>query len=116
MARQLVETLIDDLDGSEAVETVSFAVDGMSYEIDLSKRNAAAMRRTLSRYVDAARTTGGGARSSGRAAAKKGKGTRRRAGYDLADLREWAAANKVKVASRGRIPQAVVDQYLARNS
>ena len=47
MAREVIEKLIDDLDGSTAVETVAFALDGTSYEIDLSKRNAAAFRKTL---------------------------------------------------------------------
>ena len=48
MAQCVETTLIDDLDGSEASETVAFAVDGSSYEIDLSKSNAAAMRRARS--------------------------------------------------------------------
>ena len=62
MAREVIEKLVDDLDGGEATETVSFALDGTSYEIDLSKKNAAAFRKVFDRYVKAARrssTTGG---------------------------------------------------------
>ena len=55
MAREVIEKLIDDLDGSEATETVSFGLDGASYEIDLSKKNAAAFRKALEPYVKAAR-------------------------------------------------------------
>ena len=112
MARQMVETLVDDLDGSEAAATVSFALDGKAYEIDLSKRNASAMRKLLARYIDAARSTERprGARSSSRAK----NGARRN--YEIAQLREWAGANKVKVPARGRIPQAVVEQFLNRKN
>jgi hypothetical protein len=70
----------------------------------------------LSRYIDAARTIPDRVDSRRRTAAKKGNGTPRRAAYERADLRKWAAANDVHVASRGRVPQAVVDRYLARNS
>ena len=47
MARELIEKLIDDLDGGDAAETVSFGLDGATYEIDLSKKNAAAFRKSL---------------------------------------------------------------------
>ena len=114
-----------------AAETVSFGLDGTTYEIDLSKRNATAMRRALERYVKAARTTSGrkpratGRRdvastakrsSTKRAAAKRTTPKRSAAStrdYDLAALREWAGANDLVVPSRGRIPRAVVDQYKA---
>ena len=131
VAREVIETLIDDLDGGDAVETVSFGLDGTTYEIDLSKRNATAMRRAFERYVTAARMSSGsksrakrrrGAastakRSSAKRGAAKPTAAKRSAGskrdYDLAALREWAGANDVVVPSRGRIPRAVVDQYKA---
>ena len=121
MAREVVEKLIDDLDGTAAVETVSFALDGTDYEIDLSKRNAAAFRRALDRYVSAARRQDGSGparrrptpqrRATPKTTGRKAKKSKR--GFDLAGLREWAAANDVTVPSRGRIPQVVVDQYKA---
>lgn len=120
MARQMVETLVDDVDGSEAAETVSFALDGSSYEIDLSKRNATAMRRLLGRYIDAARSADrrGSARSSSRSASRSSARGKNGSGrnYEIAQLREWAGANKVKVPARGRIPQAVVEQFLSRKN
>ena len=113
VAREVIEKLIDDLDGGPAVETVAFALDGTSYEIDLSKRNAAAFRKAFARYVKAAQRQGGSRSAPRRRTVKtapKDKATR---DFDLAQLREWAAANDVVVPSRGRIPQAVVEQYKA---
>jgi len=57
MARieEVTVSLIDDFDGTEAAETVKFALDGKTYEIDLSKSNASELRRTLLPYVDRAR-------------------------------------------------------------
>ena len=114
MAREVVEKLIDDLDGGEAAETVSFALDGASYEIDLSKKNAAAFRKDLDRYISAARRQGGSRTAGQRRAAKAtGNGAKPKRDFDLAQLREWAGANGVAVPSRGRIPQAVVEEYKA---
>ena len=113
MARHVIERLVDDLDGSDATETVRFGLDGTSYEIDLSEKNATALRKALERYVSVARRAGSSRLPAGgrRATASSRRNADR--GYDIAQLREWAGANKVKVPARGRIPQAVVDQYLA---
>ena len=64
MAREVIEKLIDDLDGGDAAETVTFGLDGATYEIDLSKKNAAAFRKSLARYVSAARRSSTSARST----------------------------------------------------
>src|SRR6516162_2046703 len=57
---QKIQTLfIDDIDGSEAEGTVRFALDGAEYEIDLNAKNAEALRKAMSRYVEAARRSGG---------------------------------------------------------
>jgi nucleoid-associated protein Lsr2 len=113
MARQVLEKLVDDLDGGEAAETVSFALDGTSFEIDLSKKNATAFRKSFDRYIKAGRRrspAGGRRRPSGKTAAST-NGSKSKRGFDIAQLREWAGANDVTVPSRGRIPQAVVEQY-----
>ena len=116
MARQMVEALVDDVDGSEAAETVSFALDGKSYEIDLSKRNAAALRKLLGRYIDAARGTDRRSRARSSSASKSRAKNGSRRSYDIAQLREWAGANKVKVPARGRIPRSIVEQFLSRKN
>jgi hypothetical protein len=112
MARQVIEKLIDDLDGDEAAETVNFGLDGAAYEIDLSKKNAAAFRKALDRYVKAARRGSASGRPARRKAAPT-KAAKAARDYDISQLREWAGANDIAVPSRGRIPQAVVEQYLA---
>src|SRR6201986_3183876 len=75
---QKIQTLfIDDIDGSEAEGTVRFALDGAEYEIDLNAKNANALRKALSRYVEAAR------RSSGTAARRPARAGRRSAASGL---------------------------------
>ena len=54
--------LVDDIDGSEAVTTVSFSLDGHSYEIDLSESHLSALREALAPFVSAARAVPGGRR------------------------------------------------------
>src|SRR5262249_41737733 len=102
MAQRVETTLIDDLDGSEASETVAFAVDGTSYEIDLSKSNAAARPRTLGSSEDHARR------------GAEGRGPPRRTGrnrHHSAAIRDWAKARGLKVSEGGRIPADVAAQY-----
>jgi hypothetical protein len=108
MAQKVTVLLVDDIDGGSADETVSFSLDGVSYEIDLSTKNAKAFRDSLAQYVGTARRVGG--RSSG------GRGTRsarRGRGGDnrTAEIREWARKNGHKVNERGRIPATVVEAY-----
>jgi hypothetical protein len=106
---EVTVSLIDDFDGTEAAETVKFALDGKSYEIDLSKANANELRRTLLPYIDRSRNA---RRSSGRRSASSGRGPARRSeGYDRTEVRAWAKANRIKVAPRGRIANDVVDKW-----
>lgn len=108
MAKRIVETLVDDLDGSEADRTIAFSVDGEGYAIDLSSANAEKFEAALAPFVDAARRT-----SSGRA----GGGSRRRAGggsADTKDAREWLRANGHQVSDRGRIPAPLLELYRNR--
>ncbi|WP_433177348.1 histone-like nucleoid-structuring protein Lsr2 [Actinoallomurus sp. CA-150999] len=102
MAEQVIKRLIDDLDGSEAEETVSFAIDGVAYEIDLSAENAGILRDRLSSFVDHARRAGGIQRPRGRVASGRQRS---------ADIRTWAKARGIEVSERGRIPATVVEQY-----
>jgi len=107
-----ITEFIDDLDGSKADRTVSFAIDGTSYEIDLSKKNAAAFNKALKPYLDAARKV---RRSTGKAPTRGGARRRRTAGPDLAAVRNWARANGHAVSDRGRVPATVLDAYSAAN-
>jgi hypothetical protein len=102
MAEQIIKRLVDDIDGGEAAETVPFAIDGRSYEIDLSDENAQILRDRLSLYVQHARKTGEGGRRHSRTASSRERG---------ADIRAWAKTRGIQVSERGRIPATVVEQY-----
>ena len=108
MAQKVTVLLVDDIDGGSADETVSFSLDGVSYEIDLSSKNAASFRDALAQYVGQARRVGGRS-SGGRAARSAGRG--RGGDSRTAEIREWARKNGHKVNERGRIPAAVVEAY-----
>ena len=105
MAQKVTVTMEDDLDGGPADETVRFGLGGAEYEIDLSKQNATALRRTLAPFIGHAR--------------KAGRGPRRRPGRTAssrersADIRAWAQGQGIEVSARGRIPASVVEQYEA---
>jgi Lsr2 len=99
--------LIDDLDGSEAEESVKFALDGVTYEIDLSSKNAAKLRKELGSYVGSARRVGGRA-VRGRAA-KPARGSARKP--ETAEIRAWARDQGYDVSDRGRIPAEIIEAY-----
>ena len=105
---ETIVTLTDDLDGSKADRTITFTVDGSSYEIELSKKNATAFDKAVKPYVDAARKTRGA--SAGRPRNVTG-GRRARSRSDLSQIREWATANGHAVSERGRIATAVQEAY-----
>ena len=69
MAQKVHIVLVDDLDGSEATESVSFGLDGTSYEIDLNDKNAAKLRDTLAGYIGHARKVGAASRRGRKTAA-----------------------------------------------
>jgi hypothetical protein len=114
MAQKVQVLLVDDLDGGEASETVSFAVDGNSYEIDLSQKNAEELRDAFAKYVGSARKAG---RSSGPAARSSSGGGRSRGGSASMDrdqaaaIRSWAKKQGLQVSDRGRIPATIIEQY-----
>ena len=107
MAKRVVETLIDDLDGSDADRTISFSIDGDQYVIDVSKANADKFDAAVAPFVKAARKT-----SSGRASASRGR--RSAAAGDTKDAREWLRANGHEVSDRGRIPAPLLELYRNR--
>jgi Lsr2 len=108
MATQIQKILIDDLDGGEANETVTFAIDGSAYEIDLSGDNAKKLREALSSFVSSARRAEGTS-TRGR---KRGGG-QRPSREKSSEIRAWAKAHGISVSERGRIASSVVEQYEA---
>jgi hypothetical protein len=107
VAQKIQVLLIDDLDGSAADGTVRFGLDGTEYEIDLTAEHAQALRDALSRYVQAARRAGGGARRPARG------GRRAAGGVDSTEVRVWAKAQGIEVKDRGRVPAELVARFRA---
>ncbi|MDA3648574.1 Lsr2 family protein [Saccharopolyspora indica] len=118
MAQKVTVTLVDDLDGGQADETVEFGLDGVSYQIDLSADNAGELRDALANYVSNARRAGGRKKPGPRPG---GAGPRSAGGSTSADreqnqaIREWARKRGLKVSDRGRIPADIVEQYHQAN-
>lgn len=110
MATKQIIQLIDDLDQGAADETVSFALDGSGYEIDLSTKNAAKLRDSLANYVaHARRASRGGGRPAG-GAARRGRPARGDREQTHA-IREWARKNGHKIGEKGRIPAHILEAY-----
>ena len=105
MAQKITVALEDDIDGGPADETVRFGLGGADYEIDLSRKNAAAFRRQLAPFIEHARRAGRGPRRRpGRTASSRERS---------ADIRAWAKDQGITVSDRGRIPASVAEQYEA---
>jgi len=106
MAQKVQISMVDDIDGGEAHDTVSFGLDGVTYEIDLSDEHAAALRDELATYIGSARRTGG-RKARGTAPAPATTPNRER----TQAIRAWAADNGFDVSNRGRISVDVVTAY-----
>ena len=117
MAQQVNVKFVDDLDGSDAAGTVSFAIDGRAYEIDLSDDNAARLRDSLASFVAAGRKSGVSGAAGGRRAQKMTASSGSRPQpldrEQTAAIRAWARQNGHEVSDRGRIAKTVVDAFEA---
>ncbi|GAA2878156.1 Lsr2 family protein [Streptosporangium fragile] len=107
MARQQVVTFTDDITGKQADETVSFGLDGTSYEIDLSAKNASKLREALKPFQSAARKA---STSTSRRGKSKGSAANRERS---AEIRAWAKAHGIEVSERGRIGGKVAAAFAA---
>jgi Lsr2 len=110
MAKSTVTHVTDDIDGSTDAQTVIFGLQGVAYSIDLNQKNLDKLAKSLAPFIEHATKQRGANRRSRAAVAAPAKRLRP---YDIVELRKWATKNKVSVPSRGRIPGAVVEQYLA---
>lgn len=114
MAQKVQVLLVDDLEGGEADETVTFALDGVAYEIDLTHANAGKLRELLAPYTDGGRKQSGRVGGAGRG--RSGRAPRPVGGNpDTAKVRAWAKENGLEVNDRGRVPSAVREEYEKAN-
>ena len=115
MAQKTIVQLVDDLNGTQSddISTVLFALDGVSYEIDLTEDHAQQMRDSLFEFVEAARRTGGRIRRgvpgvrAGALAVDPERGPK---------IREWALRNNFEVAERGRLPISITKAFDAAHA
>ncbi|MBJ7340397.1 Lsr2 family protein [Mycolicibacterium sp.] len=105
MARKTVVEWVDDIDGTAAAETVTFTIDGSRYEIDLSEKNAAELRNTMSGWIAASRRSGH---------RRSRKGSAKDAASEATRARKWALEQGLDVGPRGRLRAEVLDAYRSR--
>jgi hypothetical protein len=119
MAQKVLVEIVDDLDGGVATQTVPFALDGISYEIDLSDENAQALRDELARYIGAGLRTGGRRVKVAAGQSTAGSGGGRASSTTAASrehtqqVRAWALDNGYQVSERGRISNEIYAAFEA---
>lgn len=106
MAIKTIRT--DDLDGTEGAETITFALGPDTFEIDLSEKNASALRKVLAPYIESGRR-----RVSSKRSTKKATAHRPSAETTINNdaIRDWAKSNGHAVSDRGRIPRSVIEAF-----
>ena len=113
MAQKVNIVLVDDIDQSDAEETVSFGLDGKEYAIDLNDANAAALRDALAPYVAHARPVSGGRGRRAGASTSSRSNAASSGGPAAAEVRAWARENGHEVPERGRVSAEVREAYAA---
>jgi hypothetical protein len=115
MAQKTIVQFVDDLDGTtnDSIETITFGLDGVTYEIDLSDANAGKLREELADFVGSARRIGGRAKHGTASTVARATAANRsgRSREQTQAIREWARNNGWDVAERGRIPANVVEAF-----
>lgn len=106
MAEKITVSLLDDIDGSEATQTVVFGFEGVEYTIDLNDKNASNLRKILTEHASVARRVAGRKRTSSISPTAKNT--------EAAKMREWLRAAGHELSDRGRIPDRLVNIYLMR--
>lgn len=107
MAQRIQVILEDDIDGTEATETVTFGLDGNTYEIDLNDEHATQLREAFAGYIAPARKVTGASRR-GRGV---GRSARSDSGPSTKEIRDWARSNGHEVSERGRVPASVREAF-----
>jgi hypothetical protein len=108
MAKRVITTLEDDLDGSEANETIIFSIDGAEYEIDLNDAHANELREAMNKYTSVARKSVGRVKQTRRTSTSNGNGN---GSTDTKAVRAWAIENGIPISTRGRIQADVMERY-----
>jgi hypothetical protein len=111
MAQKVITTLIDDLDGGEAHESLTFGLDGKSYEIDLSEVNADKLRELLAPFVKVGRRKSSAGTLPKQVTRGANKTVSSALGVDPQEARAWAKENGFEVSDRGRVPRPILEAF-----
>ncbi len=111
MAQRIHVVLEDDIDGSVADSQVSFAFEGVTYEIDLNTTHVAEFREAIAPWISHARRVSG-RRTTRRATPAAGEAT----GPSATEIREWAKKRGMEVSARGRVPASIRSAYEAAHA
>jgi hypothetical protein len=111
MAQKVITEFIDDIDGSPAERTFTFAVDGTNYEIDLSADNIAEFKSAIGGFIESARKVKGSTSSNGRRARSAGAEGARQSREQTQAVREWARQHGHHISDRGRIPASIQQAF-----
>jgi hypothetical protein len=115
MAQKVQVLLVDDIDGGDASETLTFSLDGVNYEIDLSDEHASALREAFAPWVGHARRVSGRAAGGRRSSTPRPAAAAKPAGSgpdrDTGEVRTWARENGYTVSDRGRISAEILQAY-----
>src|SRR3569833_1501520 len=103
MAKRVIHELIDDVNGQPADEPLTFALDGVQYEIDLTAKNATKLRQAVAPFVEAGTKVGRGAVVAGRGRSRDGRRGSTNDRQLNQKIREWAQQQNLEIADRGRI-------------
>lgn len=106
MAQRVQVLIEDDIDGTEASETINFGLDGVEYEIDLSDKHAQELRDALANWVSHARRSGGRQKTQ-----RSNTSSNSHSKEELQEIRNWARDNGAQVSDRGRVPAVVLDAW-----
>lgn len=104
MAVIIQQYCVDDLEDDREVpadQTIRFSVNGAAYEIDLAEKNAARFFDAIRPYQESGRRIKSPKRH--RSAAERAQTAR---------VRRWAKEKGRKIGDTGRIPGAIMTEYL----
>src|ERR1700710_2042954 len=105
MAKTTITSVSDDIDETPDAQTVTFGFQGVAYSIDLSQKNLDKLTKALAPFIERATKQRGRVSATARKTIAKPE-----RGYEISELREWAAKKKIDLPQRGRIPAAVIQQ------
>ncbi|HET9118284.1 MAG TPA: Lsr2 family protein [Pseudonocardiaceae bacterium] len=109
MAQKVITEFIDDIEGSPAERTFTFAVDGTNYEIDLSAENITEFKSAIGGFIESARKIKGS--SDGRRTRSTGADGGRQSREQTQAVREWARQHGHNISNRGRIPSSIQQAF-----